>query len=103
MPCEVHSRSQRRFIMSKCDRCGKATKSQYVASGDLFPLPETYPEPLPELGAFCMGRIERYDVANWLARYEARRHLYGRRDAEPARLSQDSERTAMRDVGEDNG
>lgn len=60
-----------RFIQSKCDRCGKATKARQNDIGDLYVLP--WEGPLHDLGDFCEPCIERYDEANWLVWFREHR------------------------------
>src|SRR6185503_2253818 len=62
-----------RFIESKCDRCGKATPARQNDIGDLYVLPHEWPAPLADQGGFCQRCIERYNIENWLAWFQANR------------------------------
>lgn len=57
---------QQRFIRSRCDRCGKATKALQNNESDLYTLPHEWPEPLSDVGDFCERCIAAYNAANWL-------------------------------------
>lgn len=63
----MKSTQQKRFIRSKCGRCGKATKAMQNGEADLYTLPHEWPEPLSDAGDFCEPCIERHDESNWLA------------------------------------
>jgi hypothetical protein len=55
-----------RFILSKCDRCGKATAPNQNGLGDLYVLPEEYGEPLADEGSFCLTCLVSFGKENWL-------------------------------------
>ena len=60
-----------RFVLSKCDRCGKATNKQnHGDANGLYVLPPEWGEPLAEMGAFCAACCE-LPKENWLAWYAA--------------------------------
>lgn len=62
-----------RFMLSKCDRCGKATKAKQNGVGDLYVLEHEYGPPLADQGDFCLKCIEKYDKENWLNWFKANR------------------------------
>lgn len=59
-------RRHERFVLSKCDRCGKTTKAKQNGIGDLFVLPHEWGPPVADQGDFCQQCIERYDRENWM-------------------------------------
>lgn len=69
--CEAHDKRKKdtdsRFTLSKCDRCGKATRATQNGIGDLFRLPHEWGAPLADEGDFCERCITRFDQNNWLA------------------------------------
>jgi len=63
--------SQERFILSKCDRCGKATtKKNHNDAEGLYVLPHEWGEPLADRGAFCEACCA-LPKENWIAWYAA--------------------------------
>lgn len=57
---------KQRFIRSKCDRCGKATKAKQNNESDLYVLDHEYAPPLADSGDFCAACCLKYDEADWL-------------------------------------
>ena len=67
---------QKRFKLSKCDRCGQTTRAKQNGIGDLYVLPHEWPEPLSDLGSFCLRCIEGHSVEDWLAWYREHEERY---------------------------